>query len=127
MKKMIYGLKYNLQGGNYMEHKIKKITFRVTSEELKIIEDKVKKSNLKKSEYMRHSALNKKIVVIEDLKKFIKVLRGIGNNINQLTILSHQGKINIIEENDLIEVKEKVNEIWQLLNSLMAKTKKKQD
>lgn len=109
-----------------MEHKIEKITFRVTPEELKIIEDKAKKSNLKRSEYIRRSALNKRIVVIEELKEFIKVLRGIGNNINQLTTLSHQGKIDIIEKNDLTEVKEKVNEIWQLLNSLMAKTKKGQ-
>lgn len=109
-----------------MGYKTEKKTFRVSPEELKVIEKKAEKANLKVSEFVRRAALDKGIVVIEELNEFSKELRGIGKNINQLTILSHQGKINVIEEKDLKEVKEKVNEIWQLLNSLMAKTKKRQ-
>lgn len=116
----------NIYGGGGLGYKTEKKTFRVSPEELKVIEKKAEKANLKVSEFVRRAALDKGIVVIEELNEFSKELRGIGKNINQLTILSHQGKINVIEEKDLKEVKEKVNEIWQLLNSLMAKTKKRQ-
>jgi hypothetical protein len=65
--------------------------------------------------------LKDNIIVIEDLKEFTQELRGIGKNLNQLTILSHQGKINTL---DLSSTKQKVNEIWQLLNLLMQKMKR---
>lgn len=108
-----------------MGQKTERKTVRFGQEELRVIEKKAEKANLKLSEFIRQAALDKNIVVIEELKDFNKALKGIGNNLNQLTILSHQGKINVVNENDLTEVKEKVNEIWQLLNSLMAKTKRK--
>ncbi|WP_406242033.1 plasmid mobilization protein [Tissierella carlieri] len=108
-----------------MGQKTERKTFRFSPEELRVIEKKAEKANLKVSEFIRQAALDKNIVVIEELKDFNKALKGIGNNLNQLTILAHQGKINVVNENDLSEVKEKVNEIWQLLNSLMVKTKKK--
>lgn len=108
-----------------MNHRTEKKTFRLTPEELKVIEIKARKANLNISEFVRRAALDKEIVVIEELKEFTKELRGVGKNINQLAILAHQGKISVVEEKDLINVKEKVNEIWQLLNFLMAKTRRK--
>ncbi len=110
-------------GGETLEYKTEKITFRVTPGELRAIEEKAKKSNLKVSEYVRRSSLDKKIVVIEEIKEFTKELKGIGKNINQLLILVHQGKIEVVNEKGLTELKEKVNEIWRLLNLLMGKTK----
>ena len=38
-------------------------------------------------------ALEREIVVIEGLPEIIRELKAIGNNLNQLTILAHQGKI----------------------------------
>lgn len=104
-----------------IEHRTEKITFRVTSKELEKIQDKAKKANMKLSEYMRYTSLNKEIIVINDLREFIKELRGIGTNLNQLTMLCHQGKITCL---NIAETREKVNEIWRLLNLLMGKTKR---
>ena len=42
-------------------------------------------------------ALEREIVVIEGLPEIIRELKAIGNNINQLTILAHQGKIRTID------------------------------
>lgn len=104
-----------------MEYKTERKTIRFTTEELRIIEEKTDQANLNISEFIRQSALNKNIVVIEDLKEFTKELRGIGKNLNQLAILAHQGKIKCI---DLENNQKKVDEIWQLLNSLMVEMKK---
>lgn len=79
---------------------------------------------MKVSEYVRHTSLNKEIIVINELKSFTKELRAIGTNLNQLTILCHQGKIICP---DISATKKKVNEIWQSLNSLMGEMRKRQD
>lgn len=103
-----------------IENKTLKISFRVNEKENRRIEEKARKANMTVSEYLRYVALNKKIVVIEDLKELTKDLRGIGINLNQLTILCHKGKITCP---DISATEKKVTEIWQLLNSLMEKTK----
>lgn len=107
--------------------RIEVLTFRVTKDESKIIEELVKKSRLKQSEFFRRSILGKKITVIEGIESLveeIRVLRSISNNLNQLTVLAHQGKIEILNINDLEKLKEKVDNIWPLLNSLMEKMRK---
>lgn len=104
-----------------MKHKTEVETFRVTKSELMTIEEKVKKSNLSKSEFYRRAVLNKKILVIDELKDVAISLKGISRNLNQALILAHKG---YIKEIDIEPTKEQVEEIWQLLNSLMVKIKK---
>lgn len=48
-------------------------------------------------------ALEREIVVIEGLPEIIRELKAIGNNINQLTILAHQGKIRTIDFQNFTE------------------------
>ena len=67
------------------------------------------------TKYLTMCALNKDIVVIENLKEFQVELRRIGNNLNQLTRLCNEGIITCLE---LANIKKQVNEIWQLLNLL---------
>lgn len=107
----------------YIGNRTERITFRINKNELKKIEVNASKANMKISEYLRHASLNKEILVIEDIKDFTKELRGIGTNLNQLTILCHKGKITCL---DISATKKKVNEIWQFLNLLMGKMKKRQ-
>ncbi len=103
-----------------IENRTLKISFRVNEKENKRIEEKARKANMTVSEYLRYAALNKKIIVIEELKELTKDLKGIGTNLNQLTILCHKGKITCP---DISATEKKVTEIWHLLNSLMEKTK----
>ena len=104
-----------------IENKIIKITFRVSEREHIKIVNKAKRSNLSLSQYLRCCSLNKNIVVIEDFKNFSKELKAIGNNLNQINVLCHQGKITCP---DISITKKKVEEIWELLNLLMDQTKK---
>lgn len=101
-----------------IENRTLKITFRVSGKEDKKITERAKKANMTVSEYLRYSALNKQIIVVEDTRDLIKELRGIGKNLNQLTILCHQGKITCL---DISETKKKVSELWQLLNLLIKR------
>lgn len=97
------------------------IGFRVTEAEYNKIEKKARKAKMNISQYVSLSALDRDIVVFEDLKELIHQLSKVGNNLNQLTMLVHQGRVNVI---DLKFVKEVVRDIWQLLNSLTEKTKR---
>ncbi len=78
-----------------------------------IIKKKAEKAKLSLSEYIRQSALEKDIVVIEELKDFMKGLISMNRNLNQLTILCHQGKITCVNlenvEKELIKINENIN------------------
>ena len=94
---------------------------RVTESEYQKIELKAKKAKMNISQYVSLSALDRDIVVFEDLKELIHHLAKAGNNLNQITTLAHQGKVKAV---DLSPVKKVVEEIWQLLNSLTEQTKR---
>lgn len=97
-------------------NKTKRVNFRITENELKKIKRKAEKSNMNLTKYLTICALNKEIIIVEDLKDFQVELRRIGNNLNQLTRLCNEGIITCLE---LENIKKQVNDIWQLLNLLI--------
>ena len=94
----------------------KHFNFRVNETEHKKIKANIEKAKLTVSQYLLKTALNKEIVVIEDIAPTLTELRRIGNNLNQLTRLCHEGKIVCLELNNMVE---EVSKIWQLLNLLI--------
>ncbi len=80
-----------------MSNRNNKLTFRVTDYELSIIHARTAKASMTLSNYLRHTSTNKKINVIDGLSDFTKELRGIGRNLNQLTRLCNQGRIQCLE------------------------------
>ncbi len=74
------------------------------------------------SDYIVLSALGEEIIVIEELKEVIHNIAKIGNNLNQLTVLAHTGKIKVV---DLKGFKEALNDMWQVLDKLTARTGKR--
>lgn len=103
-----------------MANKTIRLCFRVTESEYQIIKDKALKANMNISGYLTAAALDKRIVVVEELKSVLPQLRKVGVNLNQLTVLCHQGKITCP---DLSSVQKELNSIWRLLTSLTDKTK----
>ncbi len=108
-------------GGGGIANKTKIVKFRVTPEEYEIILEKAQKANMNLSRYLSFSALEKDIVVFEDLKEFTHQLSKVGTNLNQIAILAHQGRITCV---DVGEVKKVVKDIWQSLTLLMQKTRR---
>ena len=92
------------------------ISFRVTDEEKKWIEDHSYGNYRLISDFVRDCVFGKDIVIINGLDEFSEELRRIGNNLNQLTRAVNSGYAKAV---DITETKEEVEKLWQLLNSLL--------
>ncbi|RBR32613.1 hypothetical protein EB06_01069 [Enterococcus cecorum] len=71
------------------------------TEEVEQIKKKAKRANMSFSNYVIASAINKEIVVIDGIKEFTLKLSKVGTNLNQLTMLCHQGKISCPDINSV--------------------------
>ena len=70
------------------------------------------------SEFVRSSAMGREVVVIEGVDELLTELRRQGNNLNQLTIMARQGRIDMVDMKPFMEV---YSETWQTLNSLLSR------
>ncbi|MDC4242849.1 MobC family plasmid mobilization relaxosome protein (plasmid) [Clostridium tertium] len=70
-------------------------------------------------EYLIKSALNKKIIVIDGLKEILLELSREGNNLNQIA-----KKINEGEQKDIKEMKNKLNNLWDLIEKILKESNK---
>lgn len=70
-------------------------SIRIASGDLDTIRKKAKQARLSQSDYVTRCCLGRQVVVIEDLKEVAKQLRGIGNNLNRLTMLVNMGRVEI--------------------------------
>ena len=97
-------------------YKSKQFLIRLTPDDYDKIFQNATDSRLNITDYFTRCALKKRIVVINGLLDFVKELKANGRNLNQLTTLSNMGKIQSI---DLNSVKQKYNEIYNLLSELL--------
>ena len=70
------------------------------------------------SEFVRSSAMGREVTVIEGVDELLTELRRQGNNLNQLTIMTRQGRIDMVDMKPFMEV---YSETWQTLNSLLSR------
>ena len=91
------------------------IIIRVTKQEKERLIKKSQKAEMTLSEYIIEQALERDIVVVEEVKNLVYELRKIGNNINQLTRLANGGIIKVVY---LDEVKEELKKMWKELNNI---------
>ncbi len=77
---------------------------------------------MKISQFIRESVSGNELIVIKGIDELAKEVNAIGRNLNQLAILCHQGKITCP---NIDHIERKLDEIWHLLNSITAKTKRK--
>ncbi len=99
--------------------KDKNYAFRVSEKDLDTIKNKAKKAKMTVTEYITQSALGKEIIIIDGLTEIVSQLKKIGNNLNQLTMLSHQGVINTVNLNEteecLTAIYWKINELTKVV------------
>lgn len=91
---------------------------RVTEADYNKIKKKADEAKLNVSQYVSLSALDKDILNFEELKEMNRQLGKMGNNINQLTMLAHQGRI---KEVDLSCNNERLSKILDELCKLVEK------
>ena len=78
------------------KNKTKRVTFRVTEEEYKRLEELAYGSYRLISVYCRDCVFGKKITVIPGVDEAAKQLRHIGNNLNQLTWRVNEGTLTAV-------------------------------
>lgn len=69
------------------------ITFRLSKKDKKAIEEKARLCRLSVGEYLLRTVLEDSVVVVVEGKEILHQLSKLGTNLNQLTLLAHQGKI----------------------------------
>lgn len=94
------------------------IRFRVAGWEKFHITKSAEKAHMSVSEFVRTSAMGKDVTVIEGMDELLTELRRQGNNLNQLTIMARQGRIDMVDMKPFMEV---YSETWQTLNSLLSR------
>lgn len=97
-----------------MIHRTKKMTFRLTAEEYETIKTKVQKAGISQQQFLLKTALEKEIICIKEFQTLILQIKKIGTNINQIARHSNETGVTTIQE--IQEVKEGLNQIWQSLN-----------
>lgn len=70
------------------------------------------------SEFVRSSSMGREVTVIEGVDELLTELRRQGNNLNQLTIMARQGRIDMVDMKPFMEV---YSETWETLNSLLSR------
>ena len=98
------------------------LNFRVTERERRLIADRMQELGTTNREaYLRKIAIDGMIVKLEvqELKEIVSLMRRTSNNVNQIARrLNETGRI---YEVDLTDVQNQQEQLWDMLNTLIAK------
>ena len=84
-----------------MKRKDIKFSTRMAAEDREAIKELAKQSGMSMSNYVTDCCLGKQIIIIDGLKGVLRELKGIGNNLNQLVMLVHMGKVTVVGLEDV--------------------------
>lgn len=101
-----------------MRTRDKQVNIRMTEKEYQQIKKKADRVKLNMSAYIIKAACDKRITIIDDFGPFHTQLTRVGNNLNQLTILCHQGKIT---SPNLEEVRKLLSDIYEAVVAVFKK------
>ena len=90
--------------------KDRKLSIRISGEDLQTLHHKAAKANLHLTEYITKCSLGKQIVVIDGLDEVIHQQKAIGRNLNQLTKLCNMGKVDCVNLQPLTDEYSKLNQ-----------------
>lgn len=93
--------------------KDKRLSIRISAEDLAVIKSKAKKSNMNLTPYVTQVALGKQIVVITDLEQVARELKAIGRNLNQTIMLANKGRIQTVYLNETLNQFTEINQSLQ--------------
>ena len=83
--------------------KDKKMSIRISEENLNIVHYKAEQAKLTLTEYVTQCVLGKQIFVIDGLDEVLRQQKAIGRNLNRLTVLSNMGKVSCVNLQELTE------------------------
>ena len=93
--------------------KSKRFNFRVTDTIDALIRKKAADARMSITDYIILCAIDKKVINYDGLRELTTQVKKLGNNVNQLLILSRQGRINTV---NLTATQEELKRIYELLS-----------
>jgi len=90
--------------------KDRKLSIRISEEDLRTLHHKADKANLSMTDYVTKCSLGKQIFIINGLDKVIRQQKAIGRNLNQLTTLCNMGKVSFVDLQPLTDEYVKLNQ-----------------
>jgi len=92
--------------------KNKRFNFRVSDTMDALIRHKAESAGMSITDYIIYCAIDKKVINYDGLRELTTQVKKLGNNVNQLLILSRQGRINTV---NLTATQEELKKIYELL------------
>ena len=102
-----------------LEQKMKKdikFSTRMASADRERIKALAAKAGMSMSDYVTACCLGKRIVVLDEQKELLRQLKGIGSNVNRLTVLANIGKVQVIS---LDKAAQELSEVSAALRSVL--------
>ena len=93
-----------------------KFSTRMASADRERIKVLAAKAGMSMSDYVTTCCLGKRIVVLDEQKELLRQLKGIGSNVNRLTVLANMGKVQVI---NLGKAAQELSEVSAALRSVM--------
>lgn len=81
-----------------------RITIRLTPEQYESIRTRAETAQMTPSAYIRAAAMRHRVVVVDGLKELAYELKSLGRNLNQLTMLAHQGRFTAPDLHGMIQM-----------------------
>ena len=91
-----------------MSNKEQRVTIRLTPEQYESIRAKAATAFLTPSAFIRAAAMRHKVTVVPGLKELARELNAVGRNLNQLVVLSHEGRIQAVRLDETIKMLYKI-------------------
>lgn len=95
--------------------KTRKFAFRISEHDYNLLKSKAEKAKITMTDFIIRSVTEKEIMIIDSLKPYLSQLKGIGRNLNQLTVLANMNKIQTV---DLEETKQNLGSLYEGLSEL---------
>lgn len=105
-----------------MSNKIKRINIRLTEKEYDFIAEHAKQANMTISRYCFTVLSGQPVIILPDFRESCHLYRMLGTNLNQLTILAHQGRISLI---NFDEFKNEMHKVFELNGEILMLGRKK--
>ena len=96
-----------------------KFSTRMASADREKIRALAAKAHMSMSDYVTACCLGKRIVVIDEQKELLRQLKGIGSNVNRLTVLANMGNIGKVQVIGLEKAAGELSEVSAALRSVM--------
>ena len=98
--------------------KSKRFNFRVTDAMDALIRKKAADAGMSITDYIILCAIDKKVINYDGLRELTTQVKKLGNNVNQLLILSRQGRIDTV---NLTATQEELQKIYELLSAELGR------